>query len=78
MQDRHSQVSGQRGIGLLRGLELSKDIAVDIVNESRKLGLLLNPVRPNVVRFMPPLTVTEDEIDKAIDIIDSVLQSLDD
>ena len=78
LQDRHSQVSGQRGIGLLRGLELSKDIAVDIVNESRKLGLLLNPVRPNVVRFMPPLTVTEDEIDKAIDIIDSVLQSLDD
>ena len=78
LQDRHSQVSGQRGIGLLRGLELSKDIAVDIVNESRKSGLLLNPVRPNVVRFMPPLTVTEDEIDKAIDIIDSVLQSLDD
>ena len=76
LQDRHSLVSGQRGIGLLRGLELSKDIAADIVNESRKLGLLLNPVRPNVVRFMPPLTVTEDEINKAIDIIDSVLQSL--
>ena len=39
LQDRHSLVSGQRGIGLLRGLELSKDIAADIVNESRKLGL---------------------------------------
>jgi len=77
LQDRYSLVSGQRGIGLLRGLELSKDISVDIVNTSRTLGLLLNPVRPNVIRFMPPLTVTEEEIDKAIDIIDSVLQSLD-
>ena len=78
LQDRHILVSGQRGVGLLRGLELSKDVAVDIVNASRSQGLLLNPVRPNIVRFMPPLTVTEDEIDKAIDIIDSVLQSLND
>ena len=78
LQDRHILVSGQRGVGLLRGLELSKDVAVDSVNASRSQGLLLNPVRPNIVRFMPPLTVTEDEIDKAIDIIDSVLQSLND
>jgi len=78
LQDRHILVSGQRGVGLLRGLELSKNVSVDIVNASRSQGLLLNPVRPNIVRFMPPLTVTEDEIDKAIDIIDSVLQSLND
>ena len=33
----------------------------------------MNPVRPNVVRFMPPLTVTAAEIDEAVDIIDAVL-----
>jgi 4-aminobutyrate aminotransferase-like enzyme len=34
-------------------------------------------VRPSVVRFMPPLTVTEAEIDEAVDIVESVLDELE-
>ena len=73
LEDRHALVSGERGIGLLRGLELSSDVAVDVANAAREAGLLLNPVRPDVVRFMPPLTVTEAEIDQAVDIVEGVL-----
>ena len=38
--------------------------------------MLLNAVRPNAIRFMPPLTITQEEIDEAIDKLDAVLQAL--
>jgi predicted acetylornithine/succinylornithine family transaminase len=76
LEDRHSLATGERGIGLLRGLELGADVAGDVVTGARERGLLVNPVRPSVVRFMPPLTVTEAEIDQAVDIVESVLDEL--
>jgi 4-aminobutyrate aminotransferase-like enzyme len=36
-------------------------------------GLLLNPVKPNTIRFMPPLTIAKKDIDSAIGILDKVL-----
>jgi acetylornithine/N-succinyldiaminopimelate aminotransferase len=77
LEDRHVLASGERGIGMLRGLELSQDISVDVANAAREAGLLVNPIRPDVVRFMPPLTVTEAEIDDAVDIVEGVLDSLE-
>ena len=76
LEDRHEVVQGVRGQGLLRGLELRDEIAADVVTAAMTKGLLVNPVRPNVVRFMPPLTVTAEEIDEAVDIIDAVLTEL--
>ncbi len=76
LEDRHEVVQGVRGQGLLRGLELRDEIAADVVTAAMAKGLLVNPVRPNVVRFMPPLTVTAEEIDEAVDIIDAVLAEL--
>ena len=73
LEDRFPAVKGQRGKGLLRGLELHEDIAPDVVQAAMKRGLLVNPVRPNIVRFMPPLTVTAAEIDEAVDIIEGAL-----
>jgi len=77
LEDRHELAAGQRGVGLMRGLELSRDVSVAVANAAREAGLLINPIRPNVVRFLPPLTVTAEEIDQAIDIVESVLDSLD-
>ncbi len=76
LEDRHEAVQGVRGQGLLRGLELRDEIAADVVVAALAKGLLLNPVRPNVVRFMPPLTVTAEEIDEAVEIVDAVLTEL--
>ncbi len=76
LEDRYPGVTGVRGKGLLRGLELRKEIAAEIVTAALRRGLLVNPVRPNVVRFMPALTVTADEIDRAVDIIEQALNEV--
>ncbi len=62
-----------RGKGLLRGLELREDVAAEAVSAALARGLLVNPVRPNVIRFMPALTVSEQEIDRAVEIIEQAL-----
>jgi len=55
-----------RGMGLLIAMEFSADISAEIVSRSNEEGILINAVRPNAIRFMPPLTVTKSEIDQAI------------
>ncbi len=77
LEDRHALVDGQRGIGLLRGLELSESLSLQVVQGAISRGLLANPVRPDVVRLMPPLTVTSDEIVEAVDILDAVLTEIE-
>ncbi len=71
--EKHAAVRGVRGRGLLIGLELNDAIAPDVVVNAVGRGLLLNPVRPDVVRLMPPLTVGAEEIDRAVAIIDAAI-----
>ncbi|MDA0256882.1 MAG: aminotransferase class III-fold pyridoxal phosphate-dependent enzyme, partial [Chloroflexi bacterium] len=66
LADRVAGVAGVRGRGLLRGLELEREVAPQVVANALERGLLLNAVRPNVLRFMPPLTVTDEEIEQAV------------
>jgi len=57
---------GERGLGLLRALDVGRDDAGRIVEQARDWpgeGLLLNAPRPNLLRFMPALNVTVDEVD---------------
>ncbi len=76
LEDRFPVVRGVRGRGLLRGLELRDDIAPDVVTAALERGLLANPVRPNVVRLMPPLTVTAEEIEEAVAIVEQALAAV--
>ena len=62
-----------RGKGLLLALDLKRDIAPQVVDQARMRGLLINAPRPDSLRFMPALTVTDAEIDQMIGILDSVL-----
>jgi acetylornithine/N-succinyldiaminopimelate aminotransferase len=62
----------------LRALILSDESGPEIVRralESTPNGLLLNSPRPNLLRFMPALNVTESEIDQMIAMLDSLLQN---
>ena len=65
-----------RGKGLLVGFEMNQDIAGEIVAKSLSDGLLINAVRPNMIRFMPPLNVTRDEIDESLKIIKKSINSI--
>ena len=60
-----------RAMGLIFGVELSIKGA-DIYKECMKAGLLINCTQDTVLRIMPPMTVTKRQIDKAIEILDSV------
>jgi acetylornithine/N-succinyldiaminopimelate aminotransferase len=59
-------------MGLLIGMELTRDGA-PIVKACMDRGLLINCTAGNILRFMPPLIVTEKEIDHLIDVLDQTL-----
>jgi acetylornithine/N-succinyldiaminopimelate aminotransferase len=63
-----------RGRGLLIALEFDQEIAERLVLACVDRGLLVNKVKPNALRFMPPLIITEKEVDKAVDILEDVLK----
>jgi acetylornithine/N-succinyldiaminopimelate aminotransferase len=65
-----------RGQGLLRALGLKRDIAAEAVEMARARGLLINGPRPDTLRFMPALTVSDEEIDQMSIILDTVLEDL--
>jgi 4-aminobutyrate aminotransferase-like enzyme len=66
LQAKHACIIDVRGMGLLWAIEFSTDMAAAVVAACNEAGLLLNVVRPHAIRFMPPLTVTQAEIDEAI------------
>jgi acetylornithine/N-succinyldiaminopimelate aminotransferase len=63
------RVAGERGLGLLRALLLSEDLATKVVARARDNGLLVNGIGERVVRLAPPLTVSDEEIDRAADLL---------
>lgn len=73
LKERTTVISNIRGLGMLIGIEFTKDIAAKIVSECLNNGILLNAVRPNILRLMPPLTTTKEEVDKSIQVIKQVL-----
>ena len=65
-----------RGRGLLLALGLKRDIASPVADMAQERGLLINAPRPDSLRFMPALTVSDEEIDQLIDILDRVLKDV--
>ncbi|WP_102271840.1 acetylornithine transaminase [Cytobacillus massiliigabonensis] len=62
-----------RQLGMMIGIETSIELPI-LLKELRNHGLLALPAGMNVLRLLPPLTVTIDEIDEAIDIVQSVIK----
>ena len=78
LSEKHG-LAGERGEGLLRALKLGKDIGPKLVETGRDLepvGLLLNSPRPDLLRFMPALNVTTEEIDQMISMLSDMLTKL--
>lgn len=69
-------MKGERGMGLLRALVMDRDDGPAIVEAARNLtpnGLLLNAPRGNLLRFMPALNVTAEEIDTMLEQLDGLI-----
>ena len=73
LADRHPMIKEVRGKGLLWAIELDREAAEEAVRLCLEEGLLANNVKPTALRLMPPLTVTEEELDRAVEIVDRVL-----
>ena len=76
--DKSSIVLSIRGKGLLNAIEIDNnkknDLAWDICLKLKEKGLLAKPTHGNIIRFAPPLVITEEELDKCIQIITSTLK----
>ena len=62
-----------KGKGLMIGIELKKDVAKNITLKCLKKGLLVNNVADDILRCLPPLTITKKEADTAVKILKEVL-----
>jgi acetylornithine/N-succinyldiaminopimelate aminotransferase len=69
-------ITDVRGRGLLVALGFSSDIAQSVVKACLDKGLLINRVKPNALRFMPPLIIGNGEVDEALGILDRALSTI--
>jgi len=75
LRERHSLVREVRGLGLILGMELEVPCA-PVVDACRERGFLINNAQETVLRFVPPLIVTREEIDLLVRALDEILGSL--
>ena len=73
LKTHRSIIVAERGMGLLRAIDINQEVAGEIVNRCCEEGLLINMVSPTTIRFMPPLNITTAHVDEAIEILDGVL-----
>eukprot|EP01052_Picozoa_sp_SAG31_P021487 SAG31_NODE_1664_length_7585_cov_10.994523_10_plen_104_part_00 len=85
MMDRHKLIGDVRGIGLLMGIELVEDrdtkaraydAAEQIMYSALEKGLSFKLTMGNIITLCPPLTVTEEEMTRAFDIIEACIEEL--
>lgn len=67
------QIKEVRGLGLLLGMEMDRP-AGKLVNLCQERGLLVNCTAERVIRFLPPLITTKEDIDEALEILEKALQ----
>ncbi|MBT5875828.1 MAG: aspartate aminotransferase family protein [Candidatus Latescibacteria bacterium] len=76
LQGRHSDIKDVRGLGLLVGIEFEGEVA-GLVAACQEEGLLVGSAGTNVLRCAPALTIDQQHIDEALNIISRVLDSRD-
>ena len=67
------QEDGIKLRALLAAVEFDSDISGQVLTNANEAGVLLNGVKPNAVRLMPPLNITTAEIDEGVDRLEQAL-----
>jgi acetylornithine/N-succinyldiaminopimelate aminotransferase len=76
LKKKYSFITEVRGRGLLLAIEFSGDIGQDVLMDCMEEGLLVNKVKANAIRLMPPLIIGNKEVDEAIRILDKVFSGI--
>ena len=69
----HACIKEHRGIGLMQGLLFEQPVG-PIINRAIEKGLLLINAGPDIIRFVPPLVITEKEVDQMIEILEECIE----
>jgi len=72
MQAKYNIVKEVRGLGLMLGMELRYDVR-NIILKTMDRGVLILDAGRNVLRFLPPLVIEKEQIDKAASVLDEVI-----
>ena len=72
----HPKISAVRGLGMMIGIETSASLS-KIVEAARQKGLIILTAGENVIRLLPPLTISRDEIQQGIAILKEVFSEVD-
>ena len=72
----YPKVSAVRGLGMMIGIETSASLS-KIVEAARQKGLIILTAGENVIRLLPPLTISRDEIQQGIAILKEVFSQVD-
>lgn len=73
LKAKYSFIKDVRGIGFMQGIELDKPVA-PIIAKAIENGLLLVNAGTHIIRFVPSLIASKEDIDKAMSILDTALQ----
>jgi len=76
LKEKYPFITGVRGLGLLLAIEFDSAIGAKLKMACLDSGLLVNDVKSNALRFMPPLNITKDEINEALGILDKALAAV--
>lgn len=76
LKQKYSFITEVRGRGLLTAMYFDHNIAPAVLTACLERGLLVNKLKPNALRFIPPLIISNKEIDEAMDILDKALASI--
>ena len=68
----NNQVKDIRGKGLMLAIELNED-APNLVNDALEAGILINVAQGNVIRLLPPLTLTDEEADSIVKSVSNLI-----
>ena len=71
---KHKIIKEVRGKGLMIGVELKENKAKEITEKCLQNGLIINNATDNTLRFLPPLIIKKEDVDKAVGILDEVIE----
>ena len=75
LNDKYDFIIERRGLGLMQGLEFSIPVG-PIIQKALEKKLILINAGTNIIRFVPPLVITTENVDEMISILDSVLAEI--
>ncbi|MBO6196884.1 MAG: aspartate aminotransferase family protein [Butyrivibrio sp.] len=75
LKDKYDFITDRRGAGLMQGLVFNRPVG-EVINKALEKGLILINAGAEIIRFVPPLVITKENVDDMIEILDSCLESL--